>query len=87
MLTLCLLEKIFTIKSISPELLNFCKLSVKPQHQDFSSIITIENIVLDCLRIFQIDPPNLRICTYKQTAKVFLHFVKLYENEDIQLPK
>lgn len=42
---------------------------------------------MNCLRIFQFDPPNLRICTYKQAAKVFLHFVKLYENEEIEIPK
>jgi hypothetical protein len=49
--------------------------------------MTIQSIALNCLRIFIVDPPNFRICTYKQAAKVFLHFIKLYENEDIQLPK
>lgn len=80
MLTLSLLEKVFCIKSLNPELLHFCRLSTNPKNKDFASIITIQRIVLNCLKIFHIDPPNLRICTYKQAAKVLLHFVKLYEN-------
>ena len=86
MLTLCLLEKAFTNKDLNPELLAFCKLSIKPISHDFSSIMTIQSILLNCIRLFQVDPPNFRICTYKQASKIFLHYLKLYENKDIEVP-
>lgn len=78
MLTLCLLEKVFAIQTINPEIIHFCKLNIRPKTKDFASVITIQNVVLNCLTIFTVDPPNFRICTFKQAAKVFLHFVKLY---------
>jgi hypothetical protein len=70
MLTLGILEKIANFKNIDENVLMFCRLSTKNKNKDFSSIIIIERIILSCLKIFKVDPPSFRICTYKHALKV-----------------
>lgn len=70
MLTLGLLEKIANFKNIDENVLIFCRLSTKNKNKDFSSVITIERIITSCLKIFKVDPPTFRICTYKNAFKV-----------------
>ena len=52
----------------------------KLKTKDFTSVVTIERIMLGCLKIFKVDPPNFRICTYKHAMKVIEQYSKIYEN-------
>jgi hypothetical protein len=78
MLTLCLLDQIIKSKLLDHSLLNFCRLNIHPKNKDFSSIINMEKIVFSCVKIFEVDPPSYRICTYKAASSILLHFVKFY---------
>jgi hypothetical protein len=64
MLTLDLFGVFVSNSKVSKSVANFCKLSVQPKGNDFESVIKIEKTIINCIRVFQVDPPCYRICTY-----------------------
>lgn len=78
MLTLNLFSALLANRAVSPAILDFCKLSVKPQAQDFESLIRIEKTVISCLRLFQVDPPCYRLCTYSEAIDLIRKLIVLY---------
>lgn len=70
MLTLHLLLNVITNKYVSPVILDFSALSVQPKNYDFKSLSDIETIMKCCFGIMAVEPPQFRICTYKEAASV-----------------
>ena len=55
---------------MSPEILDFVALSVKPKSFEFKSLFDIEKIMKCCYGIMAVEPPAFRICTLKEAAGV-----------------
>ena len=70
LLTLTLYSALFHNRSVSTSILDFCRLALKPQSRNFESIIKVEKIIINCLKIFTVDPPCFRICTYIEASSL-----------------
>ncbi len=46
----------------------------------------IERTIINCLKIFEVDPPSFRICTYKEASDLIKMLIKLYANEKDKIP-
>lgn len=62
-------------------------MSLKPIANDFESIIRIEKTIINCLKLFQVDPPCYRICTYSEAQDLTKRMLTLYGAPNLPLSK
>ena len=85
LLTTSLIHTFFNT-TISPEISQFCRLSLNPKVHDFESMVRIEKILISCVRNFQVDPPCFRICTYAESKSLAIKLLDLYCSPELPLP-